>query len=71
MGTQGGRIRNEVIRDIVKGTPIEDKMSKTRLKRSDHVNRRSAGAPVRRLKGLISLKLEEVGKTKEELKRGD
>ena len=42
--TMVNRIRNEVIRDIIKVAPIEDKMRETRLKLFDHVKRRSVEA---------------------------
>ena len=42
------RIRNEVIRDLAKVAPIEDKMRESRLRWFGHVKRRSADAPVRR-----------------------
>ena len=42
------KIRNEVIRDIVKVAPIEDKMRESRLRWFGHVKRRSVNAPVRR-----------------------
>jgi len=45
--TRMDRIRNEVIRDLVKVAPIEDKMRETRLRWFGHVKRRSVDAPVR------------------------
>ena len=42
------RIRNDVIRDIVKMAPIEDKMRETRIRRFAHEKRRSVDAPVKR-----------------------
>jgi len=41
------RISNEVIKDLVKVVPIEDKMRETRLRWFGYV-KRSADAPVRR-----------------------
>jgi len=46
--TRIDRIRNGVIRDIVKVAPIGDKMRETRLRWFGHVKRRSVDAPVRR-----------------------
>jgi len=46
--TRIDRIRNGVIRDLVKVAPIEDKMRETRLRWFDHVQRRIVIAPVRR-----------------------
>jgi len=46
--TRVHRIRNEVIRGLVKKAPIEDKMRQTRLKWFGHVKRRSMDAPIRR-----------------------
>jgi len=48
--TRINRIRNGVIRNLVKVAPIEDKMTETRLQWFDHVKRRSVDAPVRRCK---------------------
>lgn len=42
------RIRNEVIRDMIKVAPIEDKMRETRFRWYGHVKGRSLDAPVRR-----------------------
>ena len=42
------RIRNEVIRDKLKVTPIEDRMRETKLRWFDHVKKKSAEALVRR-----------------------
>jgi len=42
------RISNEVITDLVKVSPIKDKMRETKLRWFDHVKRRSVDAPVRR-----------------------
>jgi len=44
------RIRNGVIRNLVKVAPIEDKMRETRLRWFGHVKRRGVDAPVRRCK---------------------
>jgi len=46
--TRIDRIRNGVIRDLVKVIPIKDKMRETRLSWFGHVKRRSVDAPVRR-----------------------
>jgi len=46
--TRIDRIRNGVIRDLVKVVPIEDKMRRTRLRWFGHVKRRSVDALVRR-----------------------
>ena len=48
------RIRNGVIRDLVKEAPIEDKMRETRLRWFGHMKRRSVEAPVRRCE-MISI----------------
>jgi len=42
------KIRNEVIRDLVKVALIEDKMRESRLRWFGHMKRRSVDAPVRR-----------------------
>jgi len=42
------RIRNGVIRDLVKVAPIGDKLRETRLQWFGHVKRRSVDAPVSR-----------------------
>jgi len=41
------RIRNEVIRDLVKVAPIKDKMRETRLRWFSHVKRRNVDDPLR------------------------
>ena len=46
--TRIDRIRNDVIRYLVKVAPIEDKMRETRLRWFDHVKRKSVNATVRR-----------------------
>jgi len=46
--TRIDRIRNRVIRDLVKVAPIKDKMREIRLRLFGHVKRRSMDAPVRR-----------------------
>ena len=46
--TRWDRIRNGVIRDLVKVAPIEEKMRESRLGWFSHVKRRSVAAPVRR-----------------------
>ena len=45
--TRTDRIRNEVIRDLVKVAPIEDKMREIKFRWFGHVKRRSMDAPVR------------------------
>ena len=42
------RIRNGVIKELVKVAPIEDKMREKRFRWLGHVKRRSVDAPVRR-----------------------
>ena len=46
--TRIDRIRNEVIRDIVNVTPIEDKMRETRLRWFGYTKRMSVNAQVRK-----------------------
>jgi len=46
--TRLDRIRNGVIRDLVKVAPIGDKMRESRLRWFGHVKRRNVDAPVRR-----------------------
>ena len=46
--TRMDRIRNGVIRDLAKVTPIEEKLRETRLRWFGHVKRRSDDASVRR-----------------------
>ena len=46
--TRIDRIRNGVIRDVVKVAPIEDKMRETRLQWFSHMKRRSVDTLVRR-----------------------
>ena len=46
--TKVDRLRNEVIRDLVKVAPIKDKMRETRLRWFGYVKRRSVDALVRR-----------------------
>jgi len=46
--TRIDRIRNGVIRDLVKVAPIGDKLREIRLRWFGHVKRRSVDAPVRR-----------------------
>ena len=48
------RIRNGIIRDLVKVTPIEDKMREIRLRWFGHVKRKSVVAQVRRC-GMINI----------------
>jgi len=50
--TRMERIRNEVIRDLVKVAPIKDKMRETRLRWFGHVKRMSVDAPVRGCKRI-------------------
>jgi len=45
--TRIDRIRNEVMRSLVKVASIEDKMRETRLRWFDHVKRRNMDAPMR------------------------
>jgi len=51
--TRIDRIRNEVIRDLVKVAPIEEKMRETRFHWFGHVKMGSADAPVRRCGRII------------------
>jgi len=53
------KIRNEVIRDLVKLAPIEDKMRKNRIRWFDHVKRRSVDAPVRRCQRINILEVKK------------
>jgi len=46
--TRLDRDRNEVIRDKVEVTPIEDKVKEVRLRWFGHIKRKSMDAPVRR-----------------------
>jgi len=46
--TRIDRIRNGVIRDLAKVTPIKDRMRETRLRWFGHVKRRSVNASVRK-----------------------
>ncbi|XP_070043260.1 uncharacterized protein [Nicotiana tomentosiformis] len=50
--TRLDRIRNEVIRDKVNVSPIEDKMREARLRWFGNVRRSSTNAPVRRCERL-------------------
>ena len=45
--TRMDRIRNELIRGLVKVAPIEDKMRETRLRWFGHLKKRNMNAPVR------------------------
>jgi len=45
--TRMDRIRNGVIRDLAKVTPIEEKLRETRLRWFGHVKRRSDDVPMR------------------------
>ena len=49
--TRVERTRNEVIRDIVKVAPIEDKMRETKLRWFGHV-KRSVDVPMKRYKRI-------------------
>ena len=55
------RIRNEVIKDLIKVGPIDDKMRESRLQWFGHVKRRSVDAPVRRCKRINIPKAKEGG----------
>ncbi|KAM3236851.1 hypothetical protein P3L10_011880 [Capsicum annuum] len=50
--TRGDRVRNEVIREKVGVTSVEDKMREGKLGWFEHVMRRGADAPVRRCERL-------------------
>ena len=54
--TRVDRIRNGVIRNLVKVAPTEDKMRGTSLKWFFHVERRSVNAPVRSCERINILK---------------
>ena len=60
------RIRNKVIRDLVKVAPIEDKMRETRLRWFGHVKRRSVDAPVRSCERINTPAGKRERSTKEE-----
>ena len=66
-------IKNEVIRDIVKMSPIKDKMRENRLRWFGYVKRTSMDAPVRRCEriNIPEYRIAEVGTTKEGLRRGN
>jgi len=73
--TRLDKIRNEVIRDIVKVAPIEDKMRESRLRWFGHVKRQSVDVPVRRCETInIPVSNRERGRPKksmDEVIRGD
>ena len=46
------RISNEVIRDLVKVVPIEDKLKELRLRWFGYVKRRSTDGPMRRCESI-------------------
>ena len=73
--TRLDKIRNEVIRDLVKVAPIEDKFRESRLRWFGHVKRRSVEAPVRRCETInISVGYRGRGRPKkslDEVIRGD
>ena len=50
--TRMDKIRNVVLRDLVKVAPIEDKMRETRLRWFSHAKRMSVGARVRSCKRI-------------------
>jgi len=60
------RIRNEVIRHIVKMTLIEDKMRETRLRWFCHMKKRSVDAPVWRCE---KINIPEARRGKRQLKK--
>jgi len=64
--TRVDRITNEVIQDIVKVTPIDDKMRETRLREFDHVRRRNVDTPVRRCERI---NIPEVRRGRRRLKK--
>jgi len=59
-------ISNEVIRDLIKVTPIEDKMRETRRRWFDHVKRRSVDISMRRCE---MINIPEGKRGKERLKK--
>ena len=59
--TRIDRIRNGVIRNLIKVAPIEDKMREIRLRWFDHVKRRSVDAPVRRCE-MINISEDKRGR---------
>ena len=62
------RIRNGVIRDLVKVAPIGDKLRETRLRWFGHVRRRSVDAPVRRCERInIPIRIRGRGRPKKKL----
>ena len=73
--TRLDKIRNEVIRDLVKVVPIEDKMRESRLRWFGHVKRKSVDALVRRCETInIPVSYRGRGRSKkslDEVIRGD
>ena len=50
--TRMDKVRNGVISDLVKVTPIEEKMRESRLRWFSHMKRKSVVAPVRRFEPI-------------------
>ena len=55
------KIRNRVVRDLVKVALIEDKIRETKLRWFGHVKRRSVDVSVRRCKMINALEGKEGG----------